>query len=79
MSIKISSRYRVLIFALLMSFNTAFLVSGVIAFTRSPSMDAFLETWLSSFLLAWPLVFLSILWIAPQVNKVVNFLVKDTP
>jgi len=79
MAIKISSRYRVFVFALLMSFNTALIVSGVITLINTPSTRIFLEKWPSNFILGWPLVFLSIIFIGPLVNQLVNILVKDKP
>ena len=79
MTIKISSRYRVFVFALLMSFNTALIVSGVITLINTPSTRIFLEKWPSNFILGWPLVFLSIIFIGPLVNQLVNILVKDKP
>lgn len=77
MTIKISSRYRAVIFALLMSFNTALIVSGVITFLNTPSTRIFLYKWPSNFILGWPLVFLSIIFIGPLVNKLVNILVNE--
>ena len=79
MTIKISSRYRGVFFALLMSFNTALIVSGVITFINTPSTSIFLKKWPSNFILGWPLVFLSIIFIGPLVNQLVNILVKDKP
>lgn len=79
MTIKISSRYRAVIFALLMSFNTALIVSGVITFINTPSTSVFLQKWPSNFILGWPLVFLSIIFIGPMVNQLVNMLLKDSP
>ena len=75
MTTKLSSRYRSVIFALLMSFNTALLVSGVITFINTPSTRIFLDKWPSNFILGWPLVFLSIIFISPRVNRLVNLIV----
>ncbi|MFZ9642015.1 MAG: DUF2798 domain-containing protein [Candidatus Methylopumilus sp.] len=60
-----------------MSFNTALLVSGVITFVNTSSIMRFLERWPSSFLSGWPIVFVSILLLAPRVNKLVSLLVED--
>jgi hypothetical protein len=79
MTIKISSRYRVFVFAFLMSFNTALIVSGVITFINTPSTSIFLQQWPTNFILGWPLVFLSIIFIGPLVNQLVNMLLKDKP
>lgn len=75
MTIKLSSRYRSVIFALLMSFNTALIVSGVITFINTPSTRIFLDKWPSNFILGWPLVFLSIIFISPLVNRFVNLII----
>jgi hypothetical protein len=75
MTIKLSSRYRSVIFALLMSLNTALIVSGVITFINTPSTRIFLDKWPSNFLLGWPLVFLSIIFISPLINRFVNLIV----
>ena len=77
MAIKLPSRYRVVLFALIMSFNTALLVSGVITFINAPTINLFLQKWPSSFLLGWPLVFLSILYIAPVVHKFIELIIED--
>ena len=79
MRIKISARYRSVIFALLMSFNTALIVSGVITFINTSSTSIFLQKWLSNFILGWPLVFLSIIFLGPLVNHLVNIMVRDNP
>ncbi|MCF8186547.1 MAG: DUF2798 domain-containing protein [Sulfuritalea sp.] len=59
---KLPNQYKRLTFALMMSFSTALLVSGVITLTNAPSTKIFLEKWPSNFILSWPLVFLSILF-----------------
>lgn len=74
---KIPIKYRVLIFALIMSFNTALIVSGVITYLNTLTWDIFLEKWPHSFILGWPLVFISILVIAPIVNKIVDLIVGN--
>ena len=75
MTTKLSSRYRSVMFALLMSLNTALIVSGVITFINTPSTRIFLDKWPSNFLLGWPLVFLSIIFISPLINRFVNLIV----
>ena len=75
MTIKLSSRYRSVIFALIMSLNTALIVSGVITFINTPSTRIFLDKWPSNFLLGWPLVFLSKIFISPLINRFVNLIV----
>jgi hypothetical protein len=54
-------------------------VSGVITFINTPSTKIFLDKWPSNFILGWPLVFLSIIFIGPPVNKLVSLLVTDKP
>jgi hypothetical protein len=76
---KIPKQYKMVIFAFLMSFNTALIVSGVITFINTPSIKIFLDKWPSNFILGWPLVFLSIILVGPPVNKLVSLLVTDTP
>jgi Protein of unknown function (DUF2798) len=77
MAIKISFRYRTAVFALLMSFNTALIVSGFTTFIHTSSAITFLDKWPSNFILGWPLVFLSIIFMGPVVNRLVSLLVTD--
>ena len=73
---KLPGQYKTKVFALMMSFNTALIVSGVITFINAPSTNIFLQKWLFNFLLGWPLVFLSIIVIGPLVTRVVNLIVE---
>jgi hypothetical protein len=66
---KTPNQYKSIIFAFVMSFNTALIVSGVITFINIPTLSLYFEKWTTSFLLAWPLVFVSILTIAPLINR----------
>ena len=66
---KIPKKYEKLIFALLMSFSTAFIVSFFMTLMHQVSFEDFLKAWLTSLLLAWPFVFFSILFIAPKLQK----------
>ena len=75
---KIAFRYRNILFALMMSFSTAFIVSGIIIYLHADS-DKLIEKWLGAFATAWPIVFLAILIIAPNVNKLLNLFVEDKP
>lgn len=72
MTIKIPYRYRAVLFALIMSCCTAFIVSGIIIYLHSESFEIFLLAWGKGFVTAWPLVFIAILTIAPLVNKLLN-------
>lgn len=74
---KIPHQYKSVIFAFVMSFNTALIVSGVITFINIPTLSLYFEKWTTSFLLAWPIVFGVILAIGPILIRLVNFLVDD--
>ena len=76
MAKKIASRYRTVLFALIMSANTALIVSGIIIFLRVKPQTGFVHVWLSAFMTAWPIVFVAILIIAPIVNKLLNLFVE---
>jgi len=73
---KIPSRYRTVLFAMIMSCSTALIVSGIIIFLRSSSVSLFFSQWLVAFFTAWPIVFIAILVIAPQVNKMLDLWVE---
>jgi len=77
MAHKIAFRYRAFLFALVMSFNTSLIVSGTIIYLRTESLAQFTKVWLPSFAIAWPLVLVAILIIAPLVNKLLNLFVED--
>lgn len=72
MANKVPNSYRGVLFALIMSCCTAFIVSGVIISLHSESFTIFLPAWAKGFITAWPLVFISILTIAPLVNRFLN-------
>lgn len=73
---KISS-YRPILFASVMSCNTALIVSGIIMYLHTESKVHFVKQWLGAFITAWPIVFIAILIIAPAVNKLLNLFVED--
>lgn len=77
MANKIAYRYRTVLFALIMSANTALIVSGIIIFLRIHPQTDFIKVWLGAFFTAWPIVFVAILIIAPLVNKILNLFVED--
>lgn len=58
MNKKIPIRYRVLIFAMVMSFSTSMIVSAMIIGLHTQNFDKFIEIWPTSFLMSWPIVFL---------------------
>ena len=73
---KISYRYRTLLFAFIMSGNTALIVSGIIIFLRVKPQTHFIQVWLGAFITAWPIVFVAILIIAPLVNRLLDLFVE---
>lgn len=75
---KIPVRYRVYCFALVMSFFTSMIVSATVIGWRTGTLEVFLHSWPSSFAIAWPIVFVAILIIAPLVNKLLNVFVENT-
>ncbi len=78
MAKKIPFRYRVYCFALVMSFFTSMIVSATVIGLRTSTLEKFLHNWPSSFAIAWPIVFVAILIIAPLVNKLLNGFIEST-
>lgn len=76
MANKIASRYRTVLFALIMSASTALIVSGLIIFMRVQPHAHFIQIWLGAFITAWPIVFVAILIIAPLVNRLLDLFVE---
>ena len=76
MANKIAYRYRTILFALIMSANTALIVSGVIMVMHAKPDTPFISQWMGAFTTAWPIVFIAILIIAPMVNKLLNVFVE---
>jgi hypothetical protein len=76
MTKKIPFRYRVYCFALVMSFFTSMIVSATVIGLRTGLTAKFIQIWPSSFGIAWPVVFIAILIIAPLVNKLLNVLIE---
>lgn len=76
MANKIPLRYRALIFALVMSFNTSMIVSATIISLRTDNYAQFIRVWPSSFAIGWPVVFVAILIIAPLVNKLLDLFIE---
>lgn len=77
MAKKIPARFRVIIFAAVMSACTAFIVSGSIIYLRAGLSHAFISHWLAAFSYAWPMVFVAILLIAPAVNRLLDYCVEQ--
>lgn len=74
---KIPNRYRMMVFAVIMSLCTAMTVSGVITWIHVDQWKEFLSQWQAAFLLAWPIVFLCILITGPAINRLVNTIVEQ--
>lgn len=74
---KIAYRYRSVLFAAIMSASTVLIVSGIIVFMRSSQNSNLVTQWMGTFITAWPIVFIAILIIAPQVNKLLNLFVEN--
>ena len=71
---KLPQKYRNLLFALIMSFVTGFIVSGIISLIHHSAI----AEWLKAFLIAWPIVFLSIVTIAPRISQLVDGFVETS-
>jgi energy-converting hydrogenase Eha subunit A len=65
-------RYPTLLFALIMSMITSIVVSACMTWLHLQNLQPFLRSWLYSFLVAWPLVFLCILIFAGYVRSLVQ-------
>jgi hypothetical protein len=76
MAKKIPFHYRVYCFAFIMSFFTSMIVSATVIGLRFGYTAKFMQIWLSSFAIAWPIVFVAILIIAPLVNKLLNVFIE---
>ena len=67
-----ASQQRLLVFALLMSCSTATIVSAAILFIHGVLAENFFSSWMKSISLALPIVFASILTIAPLINRLLD-------
>ncbi len=70
---------RKLLFAMMMSLVTVNIVSLSILCMHHVPMDLLFEKWLTSISIAWPIVFISILLVAPSLLRLTEWLVKETP
>lgn len=68
---------RKLLFAALMSLVTVNIVSISILLINHVPRAVLFEKWLTSITLAWPIVFVSILLVAPWLLRLTEWLVKD--
>ncbi len=69
-------RYRLYIFAFLMSFCTSTFVSLFIILLKVGLNSNFLVSWFERFIIAWPVVFLCILFFVPKINDFLDKLSK---
>lgn len=65
---------RALIFAVLMSSVTSILVTGFVLLINHADNASFIYKWVKAVILAWPIIFISILFVAPQINRLVDFI-----
>lgn len=68
---------RKLLFAALMSLITVNIVSVSILLINHVPIPRLFEKWLTSITIAWPIVFISILIVAPWLLRLTEWLVKD--
>ncbi|MCB5185270.1 DUF2798 domain-containing protein [Methylobacillus gramineus] len=76
MARKLPRKYRKILFALVMSASTSWIVSAIILFSRHVPPDVFLDQWGRAFTTAWPVVFVAIVLIAPVVDTLLNVVVE---
>ena len=68
---------RKLVFAMLMSLVTVNIVSVSILLINHVPTVVFFQKWLTSISVAWPIVFISILLIAPSLLRLTEWLIKE--
>jgi uncharacterized membrane protein YcfT len=66
------------VFAGVMSFVTSLIVSGVITASKAGLDAQYVDGWMKGFFVAWPIVFIVILVIAPLVSRFVEAIVEET-
>ncbi len=69
MKISKMRRYRLYIFAFIMSFCTSTFVSLFIILLKVGLTHEFLISWFERFIIAWPVVFVCILIFVPKINS----------
>ncbi len=77
MRLPVSRRYQHVLFAGVMSFVTTLIVSGVITASQAGMEAQYVDRWMKGFFVAWPLVFIVILVIAPLVSRFVEAIVEE--
>jgi hypothetical protein len=60
-----------------MSFVTTLIVSGVITAAQAGLDTQYVDRWMKGFCVAWPVVFIVILVIAPLVSRFVDAIVEE--
>ena len=70
---KFHHRFAHLLFSLLMSMIVAFIVTGVLADVNF-GYRSLIAHWARSFMIAWPIAFISVLLISPRVHRLVKWL-----
>jgi uncharacterized membrane protein YdjX (TVP38/TMEM64 family) len=65
-------------FAVVMSLVTTLIVSGVITASLAGLDNQYVHHWIKGFFLAWPIVFIAILVVAPLVSRFVDAIVEET-
>lgn len=70
---------RKLLFAMMMSLVTVNIVTLSILLINNVPAARLFEKWLTSISIAWPIVFISILLVAPSLLRLTEWLVKEMP
>ncbi len=73
---KIHKKYSHLLFTLIMSFLTAFIMSGALVALFSVHDAPFILQWMRAFIHAWPIAFPVIFVLGPIVRKIVSALTE---
>lgn len=72
------ARKRQWLFAALMSVVTVNLTCVVLLLLQGVNGEVFFSRWRHSVLMAWPVVFICILWLAPLVMRLTHWLIPPT-
>ena len=75
---RLPGRYRKPLFAFAMSASTALLVSAVILLLRGVAADDFVRQWGKAFIMAWPVVFIAIILLAPLIERGLDWVVEKS-
>ena len=69
---RISAKYSNLLFGGLLSIIMVTIISGAVVLVNQGVSQEFPNQWLKGFITAWPVAFLTVLIVAPQVRKIVS-------